>query len=255
MYNQSLLRRVKAGENLIVGLQNIRIKEAAEHAVEVRGLNARIISLELQLKGKIDEPDLANQKRFDRQKAILTKAVIYARWEVRKNEKLVMELKSELAKQKERVDLLSTENDQLNLKKAVEKLEDLAHSYPAYFLPDYYKILNVDRETWDDKMRTKYRQMMLDVHPDKCVGSDDNMRKRAKSQYDILQRGNKILQNPRLKYEYDAWLTMSKFIDCENRISYNEGWNEKMELVREDNRQKEAAKMQAIYEASLLADD
>ena len=208
----------------------------------------------MQIKGKTDEPDLAHQKRFDRQKAIMTKAVISARWEVRKNESLVIELKSELAKQKEHCNLLTTENNQLKSKKAVEELEDLTRSYPEDFLPDYYKILNVDRETWDDKLRTKYRKMMLDVHPDKCKGSDENMRKRAKRLCDILQRGNKILQNPRLKYEYDSWLTMTNLIKCEKNIANEEAWQEKMEQARLIKRQREADKMQAIYEASLLAD-
>ena len=124
MYHQSLLRprlrRIKAHGKCIEGLQNRRIEKDAQHEVEVRQLNPRI------KRRRIDESELANQERFDRQKAIYKRDV----WRL--------------------ADAVISASSEVQ-----DKL-----------LPNYYQILNVDRNASDAEIRSVYRQMFASLHPD-----------------------------------------------------------------------------------------
>ncbi|KAJ6951845.1 hypothetical protein NC653_041100 [Populus alba x Populus x berolinensis] len=44
--------------------------------------------------------------------------------------------------------------------------------YSQYFLVDYYKILEVDYDATDEKIRLNYRRLALKWHPDKHKGDN-----------------------------------------------------------------------------------
>jgi chromosome segregation ATPase len=113
-----------------------------------------------------------------------------------------------------KISQLEDANAQLNVQ--VEELENA-----TYALPDYYRILNLDREATDAEIRKAYLKKVLEVHPDKIKqmhpDSNEKVFERSKRITQVLNRAKKILEMPRLKYQYDSWLDMTELKKAEER--------------------------------------
>ena len=136
---------------------------------------------------------------------------------VRKQNENLVQLESRVA------DLIQ-QNCELN--SIVDELED-----SSYSLPDYYKLLKLDREAPEEEIRSAYRQKMRLIHPDKIKqhrpDADEKFYAKAKKLSIALHRGMEILKNPRLKYQYDIWLDMTNLKQTENLIKQYEAFEER----------------------------
>ncbi|KAL9690272.1 hypothetical protein QQ045_010669 [Rhodiola kirilowii] len=63
---------------------------------------------------------------------------------------------------------------------------------------DYYKILEVEYDATDDKIRLNYRKLALKWHPDKHKGDTA-----ATAKFQEINEAYKVLSDPVKKLEYD----------------------------------------------------
>ncbi|KAI6672143.1 hypothetical protein NL676_000049 [Syzygium grande] len=63
---------------------------------------------------------------------------------------------------------------------------------------DYYKILEVDYDATDDKIRLSYRRLALKWHPDKHKGDDA-----VTSKFQEINEAYSVLSDPVKRFDYD----------------------------------------------------
>ncbi|KAK3229374.1 hypothetical protein Dsin_001255 [Dipteronia sinensis] len=63
---------------------------------------------------------------------------------------------------------------------------------------DYYKILEVDYDATDEKIRLNYRKLALKWHPDKHNGDSD-----VTAKFQEINEAYKMLSDPAKRLEYD----------------------------------------------------
>jgi plasmid maintenance system antidote protein VapI len=129
--------------------------------------------------------------------------------------KVIDEQNEHLMQLESRVAELTQKNCELN--DTVDELE-----LSSYALPDYYKILNVNRLDTDEKIMKSYREKILQAHPDKInqIQTDDvdKALMKANRLSQALNRAKDLLMNSRLRYQYDSWLDMTEIKKTEKKI-------------------------------------
>ncbi|KAL3573992.1 hypothetical protein D5086_024605 [Populus alba] len=63
---------------------------------------------------------------------------------------------------------------------------------------DYYKILEVDYDATDEKIRLNYRMLALKWHPDKHLGDSA-----VTAKFQDINEAYKVLSDPAKRFEYD----------------------------------------------------
>ncbi|KAJ6296775.1 hypothetical protein OIU78_022491, partial [Salix suchowensis] len=66
------------------------------------------------------------------------------------------------------------------------------------FQPDYYKILEVDYDATDEKIRLNYRKLALKWHPDKHKGDDA-----VTTKFQEINEAYNVLRDPDKRFDYD----------------------------------------------------
>lgn len=68
---------------------------------------------------------------------------------------------------------------------------------------DYYKILNVTKDTSMDDIKKKYRKLLAKFHPDKYKNMSDKERQTKEKQFQLVQMAGKVLTDESAKQMYD----------------------------------------------------
>jgi DnaJ-domain-containing protein 1 len=72
-------------------------------------------------------------------------------------------------------------------------------------LPDYYKLLGLERGATDEQVERAYRRRAARIHPDR-FHNDAEGRAAAEAQLKELNRAMQILRDPTRRAQYDAML-------------------------------------------------
>eukprot|EP01095_Lingulamoeba_sp_RSL-Kostka_P010932 TRINITY_DN401_c0_g1_i1.p1 TRINITY_DN401_c0_g1~~TRINITY_DN401_c0_g1_i1.p1 ORF type:complete len:183 (-),score=41.80 TRINITY_DN401_c0_g1_i1:342-890(-) len=72
---------------------------------------------------------------------------------------------------------------------------------------NYYKILNCDRNNTIEQIKTEYKRLALQYHPDKCDGQDNDGNEEMMSKISLINEAYGILSDPNTREEYDIWLS------------------------------------------------
>ena len=72
---------------------------------------------------------------------------------------------------------------------------------------DYYKVLGVDRNATEDEIKSKYRKLALEHHPDRNTGdkSAEEKFKEINEAYQVLSDPEKRNRYNQLGESYDSW--------------------------------------------------
>ena len=73
---------------------------------------------------------------------------------------------------------------------------------------DYYGALNVTSAANASEIKTKYRRLALQYHPDKLLGLPKKEARRAEENFKIIAEGKEVLTNPTTRKEYDDVIAM-----------------------------------------------
>jgi hypothetical protein len=134
--------------------------------------------------------------------------------ETRKRYSIVIQKHNEYLLQLEsRIEELTKHNTELNL--TIDKLE-----LASFSLPNYYKLLGVEREKASkEKVQSCFRMKMRPIHPDKMKPDvEEKAFAKSKALGEALHRGRLILSDPNLKEHYDEWINMIDIKNAEDRI-------------------------------------
>lgn len=82
---------------------------------------------------------------------------------------------------------------------------------------DYYKILNVDRDTSIEDIKKKSRKLLAKYHPDKYKDLPEKERQMKAKQFQLVQEAGKILSDANAKKIYDLEQKTIKSKDFQNQ--------------------------------------
>jgi curved DNA-binding protein CbpA len=82
---------------------------------------------------------------------------------------------------------------------------------------DYYKILDVDRDTSIEDIKKKSRKLLAKYHPDKFKDLSEKERQMKAKQFQLVQEAGKILSDPSTKKMYDLEQKTIKSKDFKNQ--------------------------------------
>ena len=82
---------------------------------------------------------------------------------------------------------------------------------------DYYKILDVDRDTSIEDIKKKSRKLLAKYHPDKFKDLSEKERQMKAKQFQLVQEAGKILSDPGTKKIYDLEQKTIKSKDFQNQ--------------------------------------
>ncbi len=82
---------------------------------------------------------------------------------------------------------------------------------------DYYKILNVDRDTSIEDIKKKSRKLLAKFHPDKYKDLPEKERQMKAKQFQLVQEASKILTDANAKKIYDLEQKTIKSKDFQNQ--------------------------------------
>eukprot|EP00796_Vickermania_ingenoplastis_P007272 gene7272-5117_t len=68
---------------------------------------------------------------------------------------------------------------------------------------DYYSQLGVAKTASEKEIKTKFRELSLRWHPDKCVALDDLEKARAEVKFKLINEAYSVLSDPQKRREYD----------------------------------------------------
>jgi chromosome segregation ATPase len=196
MENQENLKKVRNFHQTLLDKRNVKIDELQKNVSE---LNFKLDELEEDRWTEMEEM----RKKYS---------------------KVIQKHNEHLVQLESRVEDLTKKNWELN--EAMDQLE-----VASYSLPDYYRLLKLDRGAPEEQIRSAYRKKMRQIHPDKIKqmdpDADEKVYGKAKRLSEVLHRGNQILQNPRLKYQYDIWLDMVELKKTEHKMKEYEAYEER----------------------------
>lgn len=76
---------------------------------------------------------------------------------------------------------------------------------------DYYYQLGITRSATDREIKSKYRELSLRWHPDKCIGMTDSERDRAEHKFKIISEAHATLIDSAKRREYDLKQDRERF--------------------------------------------
>ena len=104
---------------------------------------------------------------------------------------------------------------------------------------DYYKILNVDRDTSIEDIKKKSRKLLAKYHPDKFKDLSEKERQMKAKQFQLVQEAGKILSDPNTKKIYDLEQKTIKSKDFQNQKNTFEDFVKLQESgMTEENKKK-----------------
>ena len=104
---------------------------------------------------------------------------------------------------------------------------------------DYYKILNVDRDTSIEDIKKKSRKLLAKYHPDKYKDLSEKERQMKAKQFQLVQEAGKILSDPNTKKIYDLEQKTIKSKDFQNQKNTFEDFVKLQESgMTEENKKK-----------------
>jgi curved DNA-binding protein CbpA len=104
---------------------------------------------------------------------------------------------------------------------------------------DYYKILDVDRDTSIEDIKKKSRKLLAKFHPDKFKNLSEKERQMKAKQFQLVQEAGKILSDPSTKKLYDLEQKTIKSKDFQNQKNSFEDFIKLQESgVTEENKMK-----------------
>lgn len=93
--------------------------------------------------------------------------------------------------------------EQMKGNKKEENIKDeKSHKIDKYGF-DYYKILDIDKDTNINDIKKKYRKLLAKYHPDKYKNLSDKERQVKEKQFQLVQMAGKILTDEDAKKVYD----------------------------------------------------
>ncbi|CAH1253610.1 DNAJC7 [Branchiostoma lanceolatum] len=78
---------------------------------------------------------------------------------------------------------------------------------------NFYQTLGVERFATDDEIKKAYRKLALKCHPDKQVGSTDDVRIAMEKKFKAIGEAHKTLSDPVERAQYDRELRLEEFRD------------------------------------------
>jgi curved DNA-binding protein CbpA len=104
---------------------------------------------------------------------------------------------------------------------------------------DYYKILDVDRDTSIEDIKKKSRKLLAKFHPDKFKDLSEKERQMKAKQFQLVQEACKILSDPSTKKLYDLEQKTIKSKDFKNQKNTFEDFIKLQETgMTEENKKK-----------------
>lgn len=70
-------------------------------------------------------------------------------------------------------------------------------------MADPYEILGLDKNSSQESIKQRYRQLVQRFHPDKVNNETDEVKEEAKKKYDLVQEAYRILGDPEKRKLYD----------------------------------------------------
>ncbi|XP_046455344.1 dnaJ homolog subfamily C member 7 homolog [Daphnia pulex] len=130
-----------------------------------------------------------------------------------------------LAQLQSTVEELNNKNSELTV--TLDEME-----IASYALPNFYKILDVERNATEEDIKLAYQKEIRQVHPDKIHqmhsgSTDERILTKATRLSQTLNRAKDILNNQRLKYQYDCWLDMTELRKTEQKVRDYEAYEER----------------------------
>ena len=68
---------------------------------------------------------------------------------------------------------------------------------------NYYKILGLKRDATTRQVKSAYRKLAIQWHPDKHAGQGEEAQEKAKKMFQDIGEANEVLSNPEMKEKYD----------------------------------------------------
>ena len=103
---------------------------------------------------------------------------------------------------------------------------------------DYYRLLGVSYDATDDEIRTAYRKLSKECHPDNTVSDSEIIRNKKTELFRKSHEAYKVLSDPEKKKEYDL----------KNGIIYKREQERKQRQQREKKANKESTKKEDLQE-------
>jgi molecular chaperone DnaJ len=79
---------------------------------------------------------------------------------------------------------------------------------------DYYAVLGVSKSATDQELKTAYRRLALQYHPDKNPSPD------AKQKFQELTHAYSVLIDPEKRYNYDHGISDEDIIDFDDFMAF-----------------------------------
>jgi chromosome segregation ATPase len=193
MENEENLIRVRNFHQTLNNKRNSKINELEEMVSE---LNLAIVECEEEMEGMRTSHSIALQERDE-----------------------------DLAQLQSTVEELNNKNSEL-----IDTLDEM--EIASYALPNFYKILDVERNATEEDIKLAYKKEIRQVHPDKIHqmhsgSTDQRILTKATRLSQVLNRAKDILNNQRLKYQYDCWLDMTELRKTEQKVRDYEAYEER----------------------------
>jgi hypothetical protein len=193
MENEENLIRVRNFHQTLNNKRNSKINELEEMVSE---LNLAIVECEEEMEGMRASHLIALQERDE-----------------------------DLAQLQSTVEELNNKNSEL-----IDTLDEM--EIASYALPNFYKILDVERNATEEDIKLAYKKEIRQVHPDKIHqmhsgSTDQRILTKATHLSQVLNRAKDILNNQRLKYQYDCWLDMTELRKTEQKVRDYEAYEER----------------------------
>jgi curved DNA-binding protein CbpA len=84
-------------------------------------------------------------------------------------------------------------------------------------MKDYYQILGIERNSSEEEIKSAYRKLALQYHPDKNLGNEEE----AEAKFKEMGEAYKILSDPDERKKYDNGEDVSSTFASSSTFSYS----------------------------------